>query len=189
MRRAVRVLATFRDRLAWRANLMALLLLGQTLAAIFLAGDVMGEMNLPFGWPVIDLHTGLEALVTLCLGVGIGLSAVELRRVLERQHRAETAVSIASGNFATMLDVFFTRWGLTSAERDVALLVIKGLDNDAIAATRGVAVGTVRSQTARIYAKAEVSGRAQLLSIFIEELLAEPLVPGISQRATLADRS
>jgi DNA-binding CsgD family transcriptional regulator len=164
-------------RLGHRTNLLAALMLMQTVAAVFFLGDVLGEMGFPFDWPKIDLHTGLEAVVSIFLAVGLGFSALEMRRTLERQQRAETALSVASGAFAGVLDAFFTQWALTPAERDVALMVLKGLENEQIAAARGSAVGTIRAQTTRIYAKAGVTSRAQLMSVFIEELLAERLVP------------
>ena len=85
------------------------------------------------------------------------------------------ADQVARGAMGDMIDGFFERWGLTPAEREVGLFALKGLDNESIAALRGVAVGTVRAQTARVYAKAGVTGRSQLMSVFIEELLAEPL--------------
>ena len=177
MIRAGRETAAMARRLGRRANLLAALMLMQTVAAVFFLGDVLGEMGFPFDWPKVDLHTGLEAIVSVFLAIGLGFSALEMRRALERQQRAETALSVASGAFATVLDTFFTQWGLTPAERDVALMVLKGLENDEIAAARGSAVGTVRAQTTRVYAKAGVSSRAQLMSVFIEELLAERLVP------------
>ena len=40
---------------------------------------------------------------------------------------------------------------------------------------RGTAPGTVRAQCTSIYAKAGVDGRAQLFSVFMEELLAGEL--------------
>lgn len=166
-------------RLGRRSNLLAALLLVQTVAAVFFLGDVLGEMGFPYDWPGIDLHTGVEAVVSVCLAIGLGFSALEMRRTLERQQRAETALSVASGAFAGVLDAFFTQWALTPAERDVALMVLKGLENEQIAAARGSAVGTVRAQTTRIYAKAGVTSRSQLMSVFIEELLAERLVADV----------
>ena len=65
----------------------------------------------------------------------------------------------------------FTAWGLTPAERDVALFALKGLDIADIAELRGAAQGTVRAQLTRIYAKAGVSGRAQFAAWFVEDLL------------------
>ncbi|TYO89093.1 helix-turn-helix transcriptional regulator [Oceanicella actignis] len=56
----------------------------------------------------------------------------------------------------------------------MAMLPLKGFDNESVAEIRGTAKGTVRAQTAAIYAKAGLDGRAQLISLFLEELLADP---------------
>ena len=65
----------------------------------------------------------------------------------------------------------FDEWALTEAERDVALFAIKGLSLPEIARLRATSEGTVKSQTAAIYRKAGVSGRPQLLSLFIEDMM------------------
>ena len=93
----------------------------------------------------------------------------------------ETGLQIARGEMGSVIERFFAEWHLTTAERDVAMLLIKGYDNEAIARLRGRAAGTVRAQCARIYAKAGVDGRSQLLSIFMEELLGERLLPAASR--------
>ena len=67
----------------------------------------------------------------------------------------------------------FETWALTPAERDVALFAIKGMSTGEIAKLRATSEGTVKAQTNAIYRKAGVSGRPQLLSLFIEELLLE----------------
>lgn len=51
-------------------------------------------------------------------------------------------------------------------------MILKGLDNDAIARVRQTASGTVRAQTTSIYAKSQSDGRAQFISLFVEELIA-----------------
>ena len=75
-----------------------------------------------------------------------------------------------------LLNDKFVEWGLTPAERDVAFFAIKGLSTQEIAELRQTSEGTVKAQTFAIYRKANVSGRAQLLSVFIEDLIAEGLV-------------
>jgi DNA-binding CsgD family transcriptional regulator len=82
------------------------------------------------------------------------------------------SMQAARGEMAEVIDGFFAEWGLTPSERDVALMVLKGIDNEAIAEMRGTATGTVRAQCTSIYSKAGVDGRAQLFSVFMEELLA-----------------
>ncbi len=57
-------------------------------------------------------------------------------------------------------------------ERDIALMVLKGLDNEDIAKVRNTASGTVRAQTTRIYAKSDTHSRAQFISLFMEELMS-----------------
>ncbi len=155
----------------------------QALCAAFFLADVLGDLHLEsetgtgFGH-----HLVLEAVTVGALILGTVFGAREVRNLLARQARMEQALRAAGGAFAELLDEHFTRWGLTPAERDVALMAIKGLSNTEIAAARGAAEGTVKAQSAAIYAKAGVAGRTQLLSVFIEELLAEPLQPAPSPR-------
>jgi DNA-binding CsgD family transcriptional regulator len=86
-------------------------------------------------------------------------------------HRAEARIERASASFTDVLNARFAEWGLTVAERDVALFAIKGLSIEQIAALRETSEGTVKSQTAAIYRKAGVTGRPQLLSLFIEDMM------------------
>jgi DNA-binding CsgD family transcriptional regulator len=84
----------------------------------------------------------------------------------------ETGLRVARGQMSTVIAGFFEDWHLTEAERDVATLILKGLDNDAIAQLRGTAPGTVRAQSTSIYAKSGTQNRAQFLSLFMEELMS-----------------
>ena len=69
------------------------------------------------------------------------------------------------------IDAQFERWGLTAAEREVALLLLKGLSHKEIAVVREASVLTVRQQARSVYAKANLSGRAALSAFFLEDLL------------------
>ena len=55
----------------------------------------------------------------------------------------------------------------------VALFAIKGMSTAEIAALRSTSEGTVKAQTNAIYRKAGVSGRSQLLSLFIDDLMRD----------------
>ena len=70
----------------------------------------------------------------------------------------------------------FTRWNLTDAEREVALLLLKGLSTKEIAAVRAGSERTAREHASAIYTKAGVTGRAGLSAFFLEDLLA-PIEP------------
>ncbi|MFW5968033.1 MAG: helix-turn-helix transcriptional regulator [Persicimonas sp.] len=65
----------------------------------------------------------------------------------------------------------FERWGLTPAEKEVALLMLKGLSHADIAEVRGVSDRTVRQQAHVVYKKAGLDGRADLAAFFLEDLL------------------
>jgi DNA-binding CsgD family transcriptional regulator len=69
------------------------------------------------------------------------------------------------------IDAQFDRWSLTPAEREIALLLLKGLSHKEIAAVRSASERTVRQQAQAIYAKANLSGRAALSAFFLEDLL------------------
>jgi len=69
------------------------------------------------------------------------------------------------------IDAQFDRWQLTPAEREIALLMLKGLSHKEIAAVRDASERTVRQQARSIYGKANLSGRAALSAFFLEDLL------------------
>ena len=66
----------------------------------------------------------------------------------------------------------FKQWGLTQAETDVALLIIKGFSLEEIAGLRGTSERTIRDQAASVYHKAKLKNRTELSAYFLEELLA-----------------
>lgn len=69
------------------------------------------------------------------------------------------------------IDRQFTQWSLTAAERDVALLLLKGLTSKEIATLRNTSDRTVREQARSVYMKARLPGRAGLSAYFLEDLL------------------
>ena len=64
----------------------------------------------------------------------------------------------------------------TEAEREVALLLLKGLSLKEIAQVRSTSERTIRAQAQSLYGKAGVTGRAALSAFFLEDLLA-PIGP------------
>lgn len=70
------------------------------------------------------------------------------------------------------IDQQFDRWDLSPAEREVALLLLKGLSTRDIAELRQTREATVRQQAQGVYRKAGLEGRAELAAFFLEDLLA-----------------
>lgn len=150
---------------------LALFLVIQTLGTVFFVGDVIADLRAD----PLSAHFAFEATVTTALVLGMILGSFELRRTIELLRTQEQALAVARGALSEVIESQFRAWALTPAERDVALLALKGLDVAEIAELRGAAQGTVRAQLTRIYSKAGVSGRAQFAAWFVEDLLGEGL--------------
>jgi DNA-binding CsgD family transcriptional regulator len=69
------------------------------------------------------------------------------------------------------MDQQFQIWGMTAAEREVGLLILKGLSHKEIAALRATTDATVRQQAQSIYRKAGLPGKTAFSAYFLEDLL------------------
>lgn len=98
------------------------------------------------------------------------LRDLELARLQGQRWRSESR-AILNG-LGEAIDAQFTRWSLTDAEREVALLLLKGLSSKEIASVRASSERTVREHARSIYSKAGLTGRAALSAFFLEDLLA-----------------
>lgn len=72
------------------------------------------------------------------------------------------------------IDIQLTHWKLSNAEKEVALLLLKGLSLKQIAEIRSTTEKTARVQSIAIYSKSGLSGRSELAAFFLEDLL-QPL--------------
>jgi DNA-binding CsgD family transcriptional regulator len=140
----------------------------QAFALVFFFLDAGEELDRdPLG-----LHPISEALMALGLALGMVLVARSLLASLRRGRDQASALTRAATEFRLLVETQFDQWQLTKAEREVALLSLQGHEMDRIAALRGAAVGTVRAQLTRIYAKSGTANRAQLSAVFVQTLLA-----------------
>jgi DNA-binding CsgD family transcriptional regulator len=131
------------------------------------------------------LHLGVELLLmalalagTLLLGWHLVAARRRAGALLRDLSRAEAELARFRSEseehlrgLADAIDHQFDRWELTSAEREVALLLLKGLSSKEIATVRETSERTVRQQALAIYRKAGLSGRAELAAFFLEDLL------------------
>lgn len=154
------------------------ILIGLLAVQVFCAGfflwDILSSLLglQPISWRAHELME-IGAAFGLILGAIMG--GLVVRRAVRRTARVEDQLRAASGAFMDVLDEKFVDWNLTPAEQDVALFSIKGLSTAEIAVLRDTSEGTVKAQTNAIYRKAGVTGRPQLLSLFIEDLMDGPL--------------
>lgn len=159
------------------------LILVVALASIIVGGTIDLVMDRPQDW--LSFHVIFEttmiagALVmatTLWLGwARTARSVDELRRSLEaRQEERDAWRSSAEQALAGMghaIDAQFGTWQLTPAERDVALMLLKGYSHKLIAKETDRSAQTVRQHAAAVYRKAGLSGRAELSAFFLEDLM------------------
>ena len=68
------------------------------------------------------------------------------------------------------VDEQLDRWGLTKSEKEVALLLLKGLSTKEIAEIRETSEKTISQQASSIYHKAKIQGRVELSAYFLEDL-------------------
>ena len=159
---------------AGRALILIMLGIQVMAAALFLFNLLIPILGIPLilDWSV---HEAIELVAAISLLAGVVMTVLLLRRMQRRAEHLESQLRAASGAFLELLEEKFDHWSLTPAERDVALFSIKGVSTQEIAALRNTSEGTVKAQTNAIYRKAGVSGRPQLLSLFIDDLMDGPL--------------
>lgn len=163
-----------RKRLPRLAALWAIVA-AQALCALFFVADILtGVLGLrfdPISWELREL---IEIGAGFGLTVGVVMGAVLLTRTTRANFAMEDQIRRASVAFAALLEERFLEWGLTPSERDVAWLTLKGFPIAEIARLRRTSEGTIKAQSNAIYRKSGVSGRTQLLSLFLEDLMDGP---------------
>lgn len=130
-------------------------------------------------------HLAIEGLV-MALAVG-GIGALWRGFLTARGRAAQLDIDLASARaeaahyrtearealqgLGEAIDSQFARWQLTSAEREVGLLMLKGLSHRDVAAIRLTNEATVRQQALMIYRKSGLANRSELSAFFLEDLL------------------
>lgn len=163
-------------------------------AALFAAIALLIGTDVASDWRAgaSTLHLGLEGVVLLLALAGLGWLWVQVLLSHRRAVRLRAALTSARENvgrwredanrwrgeaqallrgLSEAIDGQFAQWGLSSAEREVGLLLLKGLALRDIAQLRGTSERTVRQQALALYRKAGVAGRAELSAFFLEDLL------------------
>ena len=168
-------------------------LLGTTLAAfVLMTGLAAADLIADVGEGTTIGHVMAEGGILLLGLVGAALVAhklivtTRLGRVAAAEAKAlagqlETSTAEAARwrsearelmrGLGQAIDEQFVRWELTPAEKEVALLLLKGLSHKEVAAARTVTEATTRQQARAVYKKAGLSGRHDLAAFFLEDLM------------------
>jgi DNA-binding CsgD family transcriptional regulator len=157
------------------------LLIG-VLLLIIVSGAIDLFLDAPESW--LSLHVIYEvALIAGALATTAVLwlrwlraerSLSTTRRALDERQAERDAwrasAERALQSFGAAIDDQLSRWGLTAAEREIALLMLKGKSHKAIAYETGRSERTVRQHAVAVYQKSGLAGRAELAAFFLEGL-------------------
>jgi len=133
-------------------------------------------------------HLALEGLVMVLAVMGISALWRGFLTARERAARLDVDLALSRAEAARYrvearealqglgeaIDSQFERWQLTAAEREVGLLMLKGLSHREVAEIRQTSEATVRQQALVVYRKSGLANRTQLSAFFLEDLLLPP---------------
>lgn len=154
-----------------------------------IAGLVVVDIVADIGEGTTPGHVLLEAAIALVAVLGVALLVWRIVAVARRARREAATLVVDLENsrrdaiewrteaqdllagLSTKIDIQFEKWRLTPAEKDVALLLLKGFSHKDIARLRSVSEATARQQARAIYRKAGIAGRHDLAGFFLEDLV------------------
>jgi DNA-binding CsgD family transcriptional regulator len=143
------ILGDYQDGIAWTHLVIELLILLASLIGIVY-----------FGW--LFLKTTQSKIKALTLDLVAANQQAEQWRETNRDLLAGLSRQIFKQ---------FERWGLTQAEVEVGMLMLKGLSLQEVADVRATSERTIREQARSIYRKSGLAGRSELSAFFLEDLL------------------
>ncbi|MEN9309207.1 MAG: hypothetical protein RL173_3139 [Fibrobacterota bacterium] len=157
------------------------------IAAILLSiiGFVTMDLLLDLRQGVRFWHAAVEGSAAVAAFIGLllllrGTFSLKQSLAQERLHSSllqqEAVAWRAQSNqylagLSQTIDAQLSSWKLTTAEKEVAFLLLKGMSLKEIAEIRQTAEKTARAHSMAIYAKAGLSGRSELSAFFLEDLL------------------
>ena len=151
------------------------------IAILDLAEDIENEAGSLY--LIVDIAYLAAMLAVLCylwrfLPLTLKRTNLALTSQIVENHRDienwKQKASDTMKGFSQLISAQFEQWGLSKAEKEVALLLLKGLSIKEISCVRGTSPGTTRQQATALYDKANISSRAELSAFFLEDLLLVP---------------
>ncbi len=125
-------------------------------------------------------HLIIEALAVCMLFFGYRLAYRELKTLHSADDEKARLLACLRGHFDEIIDAQFKVWNLSPAERDIALLSLRGSRISDIAKMRNTSEGTVKAQLSAVYHKSGINTRSELLAFFMDEFLDYASVDEVS---------
>lgn len=139
--------------------------------------QVESLLNNPYRWAIYIALVCLLLLITLFIfkrqsvnrevRLESNLKRIELENKLNKEKLTEKINGISQH-----IEQEFVKWQLTVTEKEIALMLLKGLTFKDIAKARCKSERTVRQQAGAIYAKSSLANRNDLAAYFLEDFMA-----------------
>lgn len=95
-----------------------------------------------------------------------------LKKIEEENRQNKEKLAEKVNGLSKHIEHEFAKWSLTETEKEIALMLLKGLTFKEIAEVRSKSERTVRQQAGAIYAKSSLSNRSDLAAYFLEDFMA-----------------
>ena len=132
------------------------------------------------------VHLFVDALVVVISFAGVGYllweNHINNRKIItlnHQLHRSHTHITElrqrlqqASKGYLELIHQQLDEWELSPTEKEVALLLLKGLSFEEIASIRNTKEKTVRQQAISVYRKSGLNGRHEFAGWFFEDFLS-----------------
>ncbi|MBC3766509.1 helix-turn-helix transcriptional regulator [Neptunicella marina] len=144
--------------------------------------DVVSDLRLQVPlWHIIE-----ESTIVFISGLMAAYLIMEMRRRTRALSKLGQALTLSEQKFAQLnQEMQIARhqysevirkqlhdWKLSDSEKEVSMLMLKGLNFQEIASLRNTKEKTVRQQASSIYAKSGLEGRHEFAAWFLEDFLS-----------------
>ncbi len=153
---------------------LRLVLIGLSIIFLLMMLDVLSDL---FGWFGLE-HVVLETIsmsVLFLMIVRLLYILLVSRRKMQKLQRDirywQLQHKKVLAGLSETISQQFNHWQLTEAEKQIALLMLKGLSFKEIAQARSTSERTVRQQATELYKKSNLNGRHEFAAFFLEDLL------------------
>ncbi len=138
--------------------------------------EMMGEMNTHI---IVEIIMGMIALIAFTVLLmwdrqqkkHLAKIKQTLAATRSQLNQSQIQTKKLMGDLSKIIQQQFQTWQFTQSEKEIALLLLKGLTLDEIASVRATKEKTVRQHASNLYKKAGLSGRHELVAYFFEDLL------------------
>jgi DNA-binding CsgD family transcriptional regulator len=142
----------------------------------FLKDILHGDEWLHISLEVITVFLSLWGIVMLIQQINNRSQEIsKLNKKIEKSEQdlalSHTKLKEIGREYSVYLHKQFEDWNLTPSEKDVALILLKGLSFKEMAEVRNTKEKTIRQQASTIYKKSNVAGRHEFSAWFFEDML------------------